>query len=44
LAQSYHNTSIQDLADAPGVQKVSLISCIESKDEWLRRLLERVAS
>ncbi len=42
--KGYHNTSMQDLADALGVQKGSLYYYIESKEELLRRLLERAAS
>jgi AcrR family transcriptional regulator len=44
MEQGYHNASIRDLAGALGVQKASLISCIESKDELFRRLMERVTS
>lgn len=40
----YHNTSMQDLADALGMQKGSLYYYIESKEELLRRLLERATS
>nr|HID13423.1 TetR/AcrR family transcriptional regulator [Anaerolineae bacterium] len=39
--KGFHNTSMQDLADALGVQKASLYYYIESKEELLRRLLER---
>lgn len=42
--KGYHNTSMQDLADALGVQKGSLYYYIESKEELLRRLLKRAAS
>jgi AcrR family transcriptional regulator len=42
--QGYHNTSMQDLADALGVQKGSLYYYIESKEELLRTLLERATS
>ncbi len=42
--KGYHNTSMQDLADALGVQKGSLYYYIESKEELLRLLLERAAS
>jgi AcrR family transcriptional regulator len=42
--QGYHNTSMQDLADALGLQKGSLYYYIESKSELLRRLLERATS
>jgi AcrR family transcriptional regulator len=42
--QGYHNTSMQDLADALGLQKGSLYYYIESKEELLRRLLERATS
>ena len=38
--KGYANTSMQDLADALGVQKASLYYYIESKEELLRRLLE----
>jgi len=38
--KGYPNTSMQDLADALGVQKASLYYYIESKEELLRRLLE----
>jgi AcrR family transcriptional regulator len=38
--KGYHNTSMQDLADALGVQKASLYYYIESKEELLQRLLE----
>jgi AcrR family transcriptional regulator len=39
--KGYHNTSMQDLADAFGVQKASLYYYIDSKEELLRRLMER---
>ena len=42
--KGYHNTSMQDLADALGIQKGSLYYYIESKEELLRRLLERATS
>jgi len=42
--KGYHNTSMQDLADALGMQKGSLYYYIESKDELLRRLLEQGTS
>jgi AcrR family transcriptional regulator len=42
--KGYHNTSMQDLADALGVQKGSLYYYIESKEELLHRLLEHAAS
>lgn len=42
--KGYHNTSMQDLADALGLQKGSLYYYIESKDELLRKLLERATS
>jgi AcrR family transcriptional regulator len=42
--QGYHNTSMQDLADALGLQKGSLYYYIDSKEELLRRLLERATS
>jgi AcrR family transcriptional regulator len=42
--KGYHNTSMQDLADALGVQKGSLYYYIDSKEELLRRLLERATS
>ena len=38
--KGYRNTSMQDLADALGMQKASLYYYIESKEELLRRLLE----
>lgn len=38
--KGYHNTSMQDLADALGVQKASLYYYIDSKEELLQRLLE----
>lgn len=38
--KGYHNTSMQDLADALGVQKASLYYYIHSKEELLRQLLE----
>lgn len=39
--KGYHNTSMQDLADALGMQKGSLYYYINSKEELLWRLLER---
>lgn len=42
--KGYHNTSMQDLADALGVQKGSLYYYIDSKAELLRRLLERATN
>jgi AcrR family transcriptional regulator len=36
--KGYHNTSMQDLADAFGVQKANLYDYIDSKEELLRRL------
>ena len=36
--KGYHNTSMQDLADAFGVQKASLYYYIESKEEITKRL------
>jgi AcrR family transcriptional regulator len=42
--KGYHNTSMQDLADALDMQKGSLYYYIESKEELLRRLLERATS
>jgi AcrR family transcriptional regulator len=39
--KGYHNTSMQDIADALGVQKGSLYYYIDSKEELLRQLLER---
>ena len=42
--KGYHNTSMQDLADAVGMQKGSLYYYIEGKDELLRRLMERATS
>jgi AcrR family transcriptional regulator len=42
--KGYHNTSMQDLADALGMQKGSLYYYIESKEELLRVLLEQATS
>jgi len=42
--KGYHNTSMQDLADALDLQKGSLYYYIDSKEELLRRLLERATS
>jgi AcrR family transcriptional regulator len=41
--KGYHNTSMQDLAEALGLQKASLYYYIESKQDLLRRLLERAS-
>ncbi|MGQ9676210.1 MAG: TetR/AcrR family transcriptional regulator [Chloroflexota bacterium] len=38
--KGYHNTSMQDLADALGVQKSSLYYHVDSKEELLLRILE----
>ena len=40
----FHNTSMQDLADALGMQKGRLYYYIDSKEELLRCLLERATS
>jgi AcrR family transcriptional regulator len=42
--KGYHNTSMQDLADAFGVQKASLYYYIESKEDLLQRLLRHATS
>ena len=42
--KGYHNTSMQDLADALGIQKGSLYYYIDSKEELLRELLEQATS
>lgn len=42
--QGYHQTSMQDLADALGMQKGSLYYYIDSKQELLRLLLERATT
>jgi AcrR family transcriptional regulator len=42
--KGYHSTSMQELADALGMQKGSLYYYIESKEELLRRLLERATA
>ena len=42
--KGYHNTSMQDLADALGMQKGSLYYYIDSKEELLRVLLEQATS
>jgi AcrR family transcriptional regulator len=42
--KGYHNTSMQDLADALGMKKGSLYYYIDSKEELLRRLLESATS
>jgi len=42
--KGYHNTSMQDLADALGMQKGSLYYYIESKEDLLRELLEQATS
>ena len=42
--KGYHNTSMQDLADALGMQKGSLYYYIDSKEELLRALLEQATS
>src|SRR5512136_2787088 len=42
--QGYRNTSMQDLADALGMQKASLYYYIKSKEDLLRRLLEHAFS
>ncbi len=39
--KGFHNTSMQDLADALGMQKGSLYYYIDSKEELLWQLLER---
>jgi AcrR family transcriptional regulator len=42
--KGYHSTSMQDLADALGLQKGSLYYYIDSKEDLLRRLVERAIS
>ncbi|NIV39325.1 MAG: TetR family transcriptional regulator [Anaerolineae bacterium] len=42
--KGYHSTSMQELADAVGMQKGSLYYYIEGKDELLHRLMERATS
>lgn len=42
--KGYHNTSMQDLAAALGMQKGSLYYYIDSKEELLRELLEQATS
>ncbi|HSR28926.1 MAG TPA: TetR/AcrR family transcriptional regulator [Anaerolineae bacterium] len=42
--KGYHNTSMQDLADALGLQKGSLYYYIDSKKELLRQMLEHATS
>ena len=42
--KGYRSTSMQDLADALGVQKASLYYYIRSKEDLLRRLLEHAFS
>lgn len=42
--KGYHSTSMQELADALGMQKGSLYYYIDSKEELLRRLMERATS
>jgi len=42
--QGYHSTSMQELADAVGMQKGSLYYYIAGKEDLLRRLMERVTS
>ena len=42
--KGYHSTSMQELADALGMQKGSLYYYIASKEELLRRLMERATS
>ena len=42
--KGYHNTSMQDLAEALGVQKASLYYYIESKQDLLYSLFERANS
>ncbi len=39
--KGYHATSVQDIADAVGLQKGSLYHYISSKDELLHKILER---
>lgn len=42
--KGYHSTSMQELAEALGMQKGSLYYYIDSKEELLRRLMERATS
>jgi AcrR family transcriptional regulator len=42
--KGYHSTSMQELADAVGMQKGSLYYYIEGKEDLLRRLMERATS
>jgi AcrR family transcriptional regulator len=42
--KGYHHTSMQDLADALGMQKGSLYYYIDGKQDLLRKLLERATS
>ena len=42
--KGYHSTSMQELADAVGMQKGSLYYYIEGKEELLHRLMERATS
>src|SRR5512138_2078389 len=42
--KGYRSTSMQDLAEALGVQKASLYYYIESKEDLLSRLLEHAFS
>ena len=42
--QGYHSTSMQELADAVGMQKGSLYYYIEGKEDLLCRLMERATS
>jgi AcrR family transcriptional regulator len=42
--KGYHSTSMQQLAEAVGMQKGSLYYYIDSKEELLRRLMERATS
>jgi AcrR family transcriptional regulator len=42
--KGYHSTSMQELADAVGMQKGSLYYYIEGKEDLLNRLMERATS
>ena len=42
--KGYHSTSMQELADAVGMQKGSLYYYIEGKEDLLHRLMERATS
>ena len=42
--KGYHHTSMQDMADALGMQKGSLYYYIEGKQDLLRQLLEHATS